>query len=130
MRLGYTILYVKSVAGSVAFYESAFGLKRGMVTEAGEYGEMDTGATTLAFAAEAFVPTLAGVPFEAAAPDRAAPPVEIALVTDDVEAAYKRAVAAGAVALKAPVTKSWGQRVAYLRDPDGFLVELCSPIEA
>lgn len=128
MRFGYTILYVKSVEDAVAFYERAFGLRRRMVTDAGEYGEMETGSTTLAFAAAAFVPDLAGVPFEAAAPERAAPPLEIALVTDDVEAAFERATAAGAVALKPPARKPWGQLVAYLRDPDGFLVELCSPL--
>jgi hypothetical protein len=24
--------------------------------------------------------------------------------------------------------KPWGQTVGYVRDPDGFLVEICSPI--
>ena len=43
-------------------------------------------------------------------------------------AAFARAVAAGATPLKEPVTKPWGQTVAYVRDLDGFLVELCSPI--
>ena len=35
-------------------------------------------------------------------------------------------VAAGAQALAAPVTKPWGQTVAYVRCPDGTLVELCT----
>jgi catechol 2,3-dioxygenase-like lactoylglutathione lyase family enzyme len=51
MKLGYTILYVKDVPRSVAFYEDAFGLTRRFVHEAGMYAEMDTGATTLSFAA-------------------------------------------------------------------------------
>ena len=51
MKLGYVILYVKDVLRSVAFYEEAFGLKRSFVHEAGLYAEMDTGATTLSFAA-------------------------------------------------------------------------------
>jgi catechol 2,3-dioxygenase-like lactoylglutathione lyase family enzyme len=42
MKFGYTILYVKDVEKTVAFYESAFGLKRKFVNESG-YGEMDTG---------------------------------------------------------------------------------------
>lgn len=33
MKLGYTILYVASVTDTIAFYEQAFGLQRGMVTE-------------------------------------------------------------------------------------------------
>ena len=54
MKLGYTILYVASVADTLAFYERAFGLERGMVTETSEYGELQTGGTTLAFAANSF----------------------------------------------------------------------------
>ena len=49
MKLGYTILYVASVADTIAFYEAAFGLTRAMITETGEYGELSTGETTLAF---------------------------------------------------------------------------------
>ena len=28
-----------------------------------------------------------------------------------------------------PETKPWGQDVAYVRDPDGNLIELASPVE-
>ena len=52
MKLGYGSLYVKDVLRSVAFYEDAFGLKHRFVHEAGLYAEMDTGATTLSFAAD------------------------------------------------------------------------------
>jgi len=54
--------------------------------------------------------------------------MEIALVTDDVQSAYEKAIAAGAKALKPPMAKPWGQVVAYVRCPDGLLVELCSPV--
>lgn len=54
--------------------------------------------------------------------------VEIALVSSDVAQAYASALAAGATALAAPTTKPWGQVVAYVRCPDGTLVELCSPV--
>ena len=40
MKLGYTILHVASVAETLAFYEEAFGLERGMKTDANEYGEL------------------------------------------------------------------------------------------
>ena len=55
MRLAYTILYVPDVAGSLAFYEHAFGLKRRFLHENGTYGELETGATALAFAAEEII---------------------------------------------------------------------------
>ena len=54
MKLGYTMLYVKDVPRSVAFYEDAFGLSRRFVHEAGMYAEMDTGATTLACTSPVF----------------------------------------------------------------------------
>jgi catechol 2,3-dioxygenase-like lactoylglutathione lyase family enzyme len=54
--------------------------------------------------------------------------MEIGLVTDDVAAACERAVAAGAPLLKAPAAKPWGQTVAYVRSPDGTLIELCTAV--
>ena len=49
VRLNHAVLYVSDLTRSLAFYESAFGLKRKFVHESG-YGEMDTGETKLAFA--------------------------------------------------------------------------------
>ena len=64
-----------------------------------------------------------------AASDSALPlGVEIALVTEDVKGAYARALSAGAANIKTPEVKPWGQEVAYVRCPDGTLVELCSPM--
>ncbi len=71
---------------------------------------------------------MTGVPFEAAALSKPAPPLELGFVTDDVEAAYGRALDAGAHAVKAPEKKPWGQLVGYVRDNNGFLVEICSPM--
>ena len=53
--------------------------------------------------------------------------VQLAFVHDDVAAAFDRAVAAGAVAEVPLVEKPWGQTLGYLRDNNGFLVELSSP---
>ena len=47
MKFSYTILYVKDVAQSVAFYERAFGLKQRFIDESGQYAEMETGETSL-----------------------------------------------------------------------------------
>ena len=95
MRFGYTILYVTDVEKTVAFYESAFGLKRTFVHESG-YGELDTGETKLAFASVELA-TSNGVSFVPPNPEGQAPAVEVALVTDDVQAAFAQAVKAGAV---------------------------------
>ena len=55
MNSGYTTLHVQDVEKTVAFYESAFSLKRAFVHEGG-YGEMDTGETKLAFASVELAP--------------------------------------------------------------------------
>ncbi len=128
MKFGYTILYVESVEATIDFYQRAFGFTLGMVTEGGEYGELVTGDTKLAFAANSFVETLTKVLFEKASPNKAAPPLELGFVTEFVQADFDRAVAAGAVVVKQPEQKPWGQVVGYVRDNNGFLVEICSPM--
>ena len=127
MKFGYTILYVKDVPRSVAFYEDAFGLSRRFVHEAGMYAEMDTGQTTLSFAANGLAKSNLPCGFQES--DPAAPPAgfEVAFVTDDVQAAYDKALAAGAVPVAGPTAKPWGQIVAFVRDKDGIIVELCTP---
>lgn len=128
MKLGYAILYVADVEKTVSFYEKAFGLKRKMVVP-GEFGELETGSTSLAFAARSHATTLFTIPIQEGGIDKPAPPMEIALVTSDVEKAFAKSVAAGAIAVAKPAQKPWGQTVAYVRDDNGFLVELCTPIE-
>ena len=54
--------------------------------------------------------------------------VEVAFTTGDVAAAYDKALAAGAKSVSKPEQKPWGQTVAYVRDNNGFLVELCTPM--
>jgi lactoylglutathione lyase len=129
MRFGYTILYVEDVAASVAFYERAFGQTRSFVHESGQYGELGTGATALAFASHELAAL--NLPGAHRLPDAdSATPTnfEICFVTEDVQAGYARALEGGAETVSPPQTKPWGQDVAYVRDPDGNLVEIASPV--
>lgn len=128
MKLGYTILYVPDVAASLTFFEHAFGLVRRFLHESGSYGELETGPTTLAFAAHAL--GASNFPTGHVHADTSPVPLgmEVGLVTDQVEAAHAKALAHGATELAAPVTKPWGQVVSYVRAPDGCLIELCSPM--
>ncbi|MFD0387859.1 VOC family protein [Tistrella bauzanensis] len=61
-----------------------------------------------------------------------APPIgtELAFVVADeaVAVTVDRAIAAGAHLLTAPTRQPWGQLVAFLRDPDGLLLEVCGPV--
>lgn len=128
MKLGYTIIYVSDVAASLQFFGDAFGLPTRFLHESGSYGELDTGATTLSFAAhELGHMNFAGGHVEV---DRSPQPLgfEVALVTDDVPAAHAKAIASGARELAAPSVKPWGQTVSWVRCPDGVVVELCTPV--
>ncbi len=127
MKLGYTIFYVADVPATLRFYAGAFGLKQKFLHESNDYGELATGETTLAF-----------VNFKLAEsnhvgffPDRIAGPctqMEIALISEDVQTSFERAITAGATAVVAPTRKPWGQTIGYVRDNNGFLVEICSPV--
>ncbi len=125
MQFGYTSLYVDDVASALAFYGKAFGLPTRMLHESGGYGELETGATALAFASRTLLREMGK---NAQPPALAAPACEIALVTSDVAAALKRAVNAGATLVSEPAEMPWGQTIAYVGDPNGFLVELCTPV--
>ena len=124
MRFWGTIAYVEDPGSTAAFWERAFGLKKRFVHESGQYAEMQTGETTLAFASNSLGES--NLPDGFRRNDPAGPPagVEIALAAKDVEAAYRRALEAGAAAVAEPKTKPWGQTVAYVRDLDGMLVEI------
>lgn len=128
MTFGYTIVYVPDVAASIAFFTRAFGLPARFVHESGQYGELETGGTTLAFADHGLGDH--NFPGGHVRADTSPQPlgVELGLVTADVPAAHARALAAGATELAAPVEKPWGQTVSWVRCPDGTLVELCTPM--
>lgn len=126
MQFGYTIVYVSDVNASIDFFERAFGLQRAFVTPDGQFGTLATGSTALAFCRHDTARDSVGHDYLAAEDSPRPLGIEIGLVTDDVPAACDRAVAAGATLLNPPKTKPWGQTVAYVRCPDGTLVELCT----
>jgi lactoylglutathione lyase len=128
--LGYVVLYVKDVSASLTFYEQAFGLSRRFYNDDNgkAYGELETGAARLAFYSFELARTQVKEGVEAASPGKPPLGFEIALVTSDVPALFARAVKAGATVVSAPETKPWGQTVACLRDKDGNLIELCTPL--
>ena len=130
MKFAYTIIYVPDVAASLDFFEKAFGFTRRFLHESGTYGELETGDTTLSFAAhELGEMNFKGGHVQAHASHQPLG-MEVGFVTEDVRVAHARAIECGATELAAPSTKPWGQEVSYVRCPDGTLVELCTPIHA
>jgi len=126
MKFKYTILYVESVANTLAFYNKAFGFTTRFIHEEGDYGELDTGTTTLSFSSLELMTDLGKSPAKARP---LAPSFELAFETDDVESALNQAVAAGATLVQGVKQEPWGQTTSYVTDPDGFLIEICSPIK-
>ncbi|MEL6922793.1 MAG: VOC family protein [Bacteroidota bacterium] len=128
MKYGYTIFYVADVKATLHFYETAFGFAQKFMTPEQDYGELVSGATTIAFASVELGRSNFKKGFQTL--DRTALPVamEIAFVTEDIEADFQRAVDAGATVYEAVVQKPWGQKVGYLRDLNGVLIEICTPV--
>ena len=130
MKFAYTIIYVPSVADSLTFFENAFGFTRRFLHESGDYGELDTGVTIVAFASIGLGNINLPNGFVAASASELPLGVEIAFTTENILADHSRAINAGATEIKPPESKPWGQTISYLRCPDGTLVELCTPMSA
>ena len=122
MKLGYNLLYVNDVKATMEFYEKAFELEKGFLHPDGDYGEMLTGETKLGFVSH----KLAGSHGFSYKEQTTAelPSFEIGFVTEDVEYSFKRALSNGAIKIKEPQTKPWGQIVSYVQDINGFLIEI------
>lgn len=128
LLLGWVIVYVDDPSAAREFYIEAFGLQGGFVAGSGTYAELDTGATKLAFAAYTLGEHNFAGGVRPAALEGQPPNVELALVAADVDGAYARALEAGCTSLSEPADKPQGQRVAWVRDPFGTLLELATPL--
>ncbi len=126
MKYRYTILYVSDVPATLSFYEAAFGLTLSMLHEAGDYGELNSGDTKLAFSSLDLMKSMAKEVGDA----REQPPCfELAFETNDVPAAVTRAREAGATLVQDATAMPWGQTISYVKDINGFLVEICTPVQ-
>ncbi|KAK2436098.1 dessication-induced 1VOC superfamily protein [Trifolium repens] len=127
----YTVLYVKDVAESVDFYAKAFGYSVRRLDESHRWGELESGHTTIAFTPihQHETDDLTGAVHAANRSKQERPPLEVCFVYTDVDAAYKRAVENGAVAVSEPEMKEWGQKVGYVRDIDGIIIRMGSHVK-
>ena len=127
MKLSYVVMYVQDIEASVAFYQKAFALTHKFTHESGDYAEMDTGATTLAFCSHELAKSVVSGQYIKATQDM---PIgsQITFEPDDVKAAYQHALQAGAKPISAPVVKPWNFEVAMLQDVDGHIVELAKKL--
>ena len=129
MVYGYTITYVENVTETIAFYQKAFGFQKKFITPENDYGELISGETTIAFASIELgnsnfksgyrKSSIAEKPFG----------IEMVFVTERIEADFKTAIEMGATEFEPLSEKPWGQKVGYVRDNNGFLIEICTPIK-
>jgi len=98
------------------------------VVPTGDYAELETGHTAIAFAAHSLGQSNFPQGYSPADASVLLQGQEMALVTDNVEAAIDQAVQAGARLVSPTNVKPWGQTVGYVCTPDGNLIELCSPM--
>jgi lactoylglutathione lyase len=129
IKFAYTILYVQDVVKTIHFYTAAFGFEQRFITPDNSYGEIITGNTTLSFASTSLAKTNLKDGFLESSITQKPFAIEIGFTTDNVDALIESAIKAGATLIEKPKTKPWGQIVAYVRDLDGFLIEICTPME-
>jgi lactoylglutathione lyase len=120
----YVVLVVRDLDQALHFYCELLGMPLGH--RSGSFAQLATGVTRVAlFQRDAMAATL-GRELESPSPD--APGFELGFKVDSCDAAYDELVARGATAAVPPTDRAWGQRTAYMRDPDGHLIELAEDL--
>ncbi|WP_394751345.1 VOC family protein [Spongiimicrobium salis] len=129
IQYAYTILYVKDVPETMEFYKKSFGFESKFLSPNKDYGELVSGSTTIAFAnlelgnsnfKKGFMESkLKEKPFG----------IELAFTTSEVEQVMAHAIRNGAELLEEMIKKPWDQDVGYIRDLNGFIIEICTPIQ-
>jgi len=104
-------------------------MKVKFIHESGHYAEIDTGKTSLAFASHELAKLALSDELLPHDLSKKSQSVEIVFETEDVDQAYAHAVNSGAVAVTPPTDMPWGQRLSRVRDCEGVLVEIASPMQ-
>lgn len=117
----FPVLYARDVEGLAAFYERlGFAVQSHVPGPDGQIGfiGLRRGGSELAVTSEQSPEFLAGV---ITGPG---PRHEMFIYVENLEASTKDAERAGARVLREPSPMPWGERLAYLQDPEGNLVTL------
>ena len=128
IKYGYTILYVKDVEATLAFYQNTFNFKQKVLSPQKDYGEIISGETTISFASLELGNTNFKEGFLTSTTKNKPFGIELAFTTAEVEKLIKIALDNGAEQLAETVVKPWGQTVGYVRDINGFIIEICTPM--
>jgi len=116
-------LMVRDADAALAFYEKAFGFKKRMTVPGPDGKSMHAEAMwkdiVIMFGA---VPESKMAEWECRPPvlQGVRSPVSLYVYCEDVDALFKRAIAAGAKEIKPPQDQFYGDRTCALEDPDGY----------
>jgi lactoylglutathione lyase len=127
-RSSFPIVYCSALASSLAFYRDLLGFRESFrFPDEGEPEfvalDLDEGSLGLA-AVTADTKAIHGLPLQPWFGHR----FELCVYTDDVDAAIADLVEAGVPVLAEPADQPWGERLAYVADPDGNPVHIAAPI--
>ncbi|AZB10419.1 VOC family protein [Chryseobacterium sp. G0162] len=129
IKFKYVILYVENVESAMNFYQNIFDAKIKFITPEKDYGELITGETTLSFASVDLASSNIKKGFLLSKTEVKPFGIELGFVTDDVETLVEKAVKNGAILYQDIAVKPWGQKTAYIKDPNNYLVEICTEIQ-
>ncbi|RXM51476.1 MULTISPECIES: VOC family protein [unclassified Chryseobacterium] len=129
IKFKYVILYVEDVESSMNFYKNTFDSEIKFITPEKDYGELITGETTLSFTSVELASSNIKKGFLLSKAEEKPFGIELGFVTDDVENLVEKAVKNGAVLYEDITVKPWGQKTAYIKDLDHYLVEICTEIQ-
>jgi lactoylglutathione lyase len=120
----YVVLVVEDLDRAVHFYCDLLGMPLGH--RSGSFAQLATGTTRVALYERAAMAVTLGRGL--ASPSTDAPGFELGFKVESCDTAYDELVSGGATPAVPPTDRAWGQRTAYVRDPDGHLVELAEDL--
>ncbi|MDR6369144.1 putative glyoxalase superfamily protein PhnB [Chryseobacterium bernardetii] len=129
IKFKYVILYVEDVEQSMNFYKNTFDSEIKFITPEKDYGELLTGETSLSFASVSLANSNIKKGFITAKTEDQPFGMELGFTTNDVESLVEKAIQSGAVLYEDIAIKPWGQKTAYIKDPNNYLVEICTEIQ-
>ena len=128
MKYTHTLLYVADVAKTIDFYTKAFGFPAKFTTPEGDYGEINTGNVTIGFVSYELADSNLKKGFQKSAILEKPFGIELTFTSENIKEDFAKAIKAGAIEVEPLTEKIWGQTIGYLRDINGFLIEIGSPM--